>query len=164
MAKSQNDRRIAIPVELRTADGKLLPIPGLIAIPDDRLDCFEEIARIAREILPLYQMSVDLSGGERKRVHASDGLRQPMLKLGEQLKAMDELWDDPQEKPESSGAGLNELRSMGPGRRVPGPLRRGLWRSFCHARGTYPAIHQRERCPLAGPPITMKQSLQRVFF
>jgi hypothetical protein len=85
MIKSEAEKAIRIPVVLHAAsDDRRIDLPGLIAIPSERLECFEELAS------ELFQMRASyLAWLHTPSVRTSDdftpGLRCVMTKLDDLL-------------------------------------------------------------------------------
>jgi hypothetical protein len=86
MARSENDKGIRVNVRLCDQDGNPLQVPGLVAIPSDRLACFEKIPDLVRKFVAAVN-------------GPADPLRTKYLKnlcaLEAELDRLAQLWDEP---------------------------------------------------------------------
>jgi len=87
MARSENEKGIRVKVRLCDEEGTPLDVPGLIAIPSDRLACFERIAILSRELVAALEAAQEnpTSGVYYSRLRA----------LKSELLALTALWDGP---------------------------------------------------------------------
>jgi hypothetical protein len=96
MTVNETEKSIRIPVVLY-ADGKPLDVSGLIAIPNDRLKCFEELALQIHRVRPHFEAYFASPHDH----HTSDKLIMELRQVMPKLNLLLALWDIP---PSDSGA------------------------------------------------------------
>jgi hypothetical protein len=93
MARSENDEGIRVNVLLCDVEtGKRMDVPGLVAIPSDRLDCFEKIAVLAGQLVAA------LNDFQRSPTRGTNYPRH-LRELEPELKKLANLWDEPKTPP-----------------------------------------------------------------
>ncbi len=85
MTKSTHDKGIRIPVILCDSNLQPLQVPGLIAIPGDRLERLEELAVLAKACAAAYH--------DLQRNPTSTAFHGILLKMAGGVAHLSELWD-----------------------------------------------------------------------
>lgn len=86
MARSENEKGIRVNVLLCDQDGRPIDVPGLVAIPSDRLACFEQIPVLARKLVAaLREPQGPLNTAYFGNLRA----------LEDELERLTQLWDEP---------------------------------------------------------------------
>lgn len=88
MVRSENDKGIRVNVLLCDQEGRPIDVPGLVAIPSDRLACFEKIAVLARQLVTALN---DFQRAPLSSTNYPTHLRD----VESELKKLSDLWDEP---------------------------------------------------------------------
>ncbi len=86
---TETDKSIRLEVTLY-ADGKPLDVAGLIAVPEDRLKCFEELALELKKVSPRIDAWI---AGHPDNFHLSDQVCMGLPKVMEKLNALLGCWN-----------------------------------------------------------------------
>jgi hypothetical protein len=95
MLRSENDKGIRVNVLLCDQDGNAIDVPGLVAIPSDRLVCFENVAVLSERLVE------SLKAWQRSGGTGSTAYPKRLEELVSELKKLTELWDGPKPAPQT---------------------------------------------------------------